>query len=371
MMRSWRPAGAGGLDPQWAQWATVRCRAPLRLGLAGGGTDLSPYCEDYGGTVLNVAINRFALTTIEPRRDGVVRFVSHDLNEEETVGAASELPTDSGLRLHRALYNRIVRDFRAGEPLALTLTTSVECPKGAGLGASSALLVSMIGAYRTWLGLPLGDFEVAHLAWEVERRDLGLTGGRQDQYAATFGGVNFIEFAAGDRVIVNPLQLERNVTHELETSILLGFTGVSRLSSDIIDKQIAAVKDPQASSGAVEGMHQLKRDALELKAALLREELHLVPDIINRSWLAKKNTAQGISNAHIDGIYEAAMSAGALGGKISGAGGGGFLMLFTDPLRREAVRERVESMGVTVSGCTFSQEGVFGWRVPGQTGQGR
>ena len=259
-----------------------------------------------------------------------------------------------------------MRDFHGGEPLSLTLTTSVECPKGAGLGASSALLVSMIGAYRAWLGLPLGDFEVAHLAWEVERVDLGLAGGRQDQYAATFGGINFLEFAAGERVVVNPLQLERNVTHELESSILLGFTGVSRLSSDIIDKQIAAVKDPNAAMTAVEGMHQLKRDALELKAALLREELHLVPGIINRSWLAKKNTAQGISNDHIDQIYEAAMQAGALGGKISGAGGGGFLMLFTDPLRREKVRERLEELGVTVSRCTFSREGVFGWRVPGQ-----
>lgn len=361
MMMSWKPASPAAAR----DLAVVRCRAPLRLGLAGGGTDLSPYCENYGGTVLNAAINRFALTTIEPRRDGVARFVSHDLSQEETLEAQRELPTDAGLRLHRALYNRMVRDFCGGEPLSLTLTTSVECPKGAGLGASSALLVSMIGAYRTWLNLPLGDFEVAHLAWEVERRDLGLAGGRQDQYAATFGGINFLEFAAGDRVIINPLQLERNVTHELESSILLGFTGVSRLSSDIIDKQIAAAKDAETASAAVEGMHQLKRDALELKAALLREELHLAPGIINRSWLAKKSTAQGVSNAHIDEIYEAAMQAGALGGKISGAGGGGFLMLFTDPLRREGVRERLESLGVTVSRCTFSREGVFGWRVPG------
>ena len=360
-MRSWKPAGSGANS----DLAIVRCRAPLRLGLAGGGTDLSPYCDDYGGTVLNVAINRFALTTIEPRHDSRVRFVSHDLSQEETLEAARELPTDAGLRLHRALYNRIVREFCGGAPLALTLTTSVECPKGAGLGASSALLVSMIGGYRTWLGLPLGDFEVAHLAWAVERRDLDLAGGRQDQYAATFGGVNFIEFAAGERVIINPLQLERNVMHELEASILLGFTGVSRLSSDIIDNQIAAVKDRESGSAAIEGMHQLKRDALELKAALLREELHLVPGIINRSWLAKKSTAPGVSNPHIDQIYEAAMAAGALGGKISGAGGGGFLMLFADPLRREAVRERLEALGVTVSRCTFSREGVFGWRVPG------
>lgn len=169
----------------------VRCRAPLRLGLAGGGTDLSPYCDEFGGTVLNATITRYALTTIEPRADGRVRFVSNDLGEIEELNSSPNYPINSGLRLHRALYNRIVRDFNEGAPLSLTITSSVDCPMGAGLGASSALVVSMIGAYRTWLNLPLGDFDIAHLAYEIERIDLGMAGGRQDQYAATFGGGQF------------------------------------------------------------------------------------------------------------------------------------------------------------------------------------
>jgi len=349
--------------PGAADGGLIRCRAPLRLGLAGGGTDLSPYCDEYGGTVLNVTIARYAVTTIEPRDDGRVHFVSNDLGAEEELAAAPAYPLDRGLRLHRALYNRIVRDFNAGQPLSLTLTSSVDCPMGAGLGASSALVVSMIGAYRTWLGLPLGDFDIAHLAYEIERIDLGMAGGRQDQYAATFGGVNFMEFAANDRVIVNPLHLERNVVHELEASILLCFTGASRLSSDIIDKQIEAMKSHSAKS--IDAMHQLKRDALEMKAALLREEMHLFADIINRSWRAKKATAESVSSSLIDTLYEAALDAGAVAGKISGAGGGRFMMLVIDPLKREAVQKRMEELGGSVSSCTISQEGVFGWRAPG------
>lgn len=359
MSRVWKPAPPSGAD---LESSVVRCRAPLRLGLAGGGTDLSPYCDEYGGSVLNVTISRYAVTTIEPGTDGRIRFVSNDLGEAEELESPPQLPVDQGLRLHRALYNRMVRDYNGGAPLSFTMTTSVDCPKGAGLGASSALVVSMIGAYRTWLGLPLGDFDIAHLAYEVERIDLGMAGGRQDQYAATFGGVNFMEFAAGDRVIVNPLNLERNVIHEIEASLLLCFTGATRVSSDIIGKQIAAMKSQ--SEGSLNAMHQLKRDALEMKAALLREELHLVAGIVNRSWLAKKATAAGVSSSEIDHFHEEALKVGARAGKISGAGGGGFMMLLIDPLKREAVTRRMEGLGATVSSCSIAREGVFGWRTP-------
>lgn len=342
--------------------AVVRCRAPLRLGLAGGGTDLSPYCDEYGGSVLNITIARYAFTSIEPRSDGKIHFISNDLGQEEMLDAALVLDSREGLRLHRAVYNRIVREHAAGVALSLTLTTSVDCPMGAGLGASSALTVSMVGAYCTWLGLPLGDFEIAHLAYEVERHDLGMTGGRQDQYAATFGGINFLEFAGGGRVIVNPLRLERRVVHELEASLMLCFTGASRLSSEVIDQQVTAMRTQNSTT--IEAMHQLKRDALEMKAALLREELNLVPAIINRSWAAKKQTSSAVSTSHIDILYSAALESGALAGKISGAGGGGFMMLLINPVRREAIKARLEQLGATVSPCNFTEEGVFGWRAP-------
>jgi D-glycero-alpha-D-manno-heptose-7-phosphate kinase len=341
--------------------ARVRCRAPLRLDPAGGGTDLSPYCDEFGGAVLNMCISRFALTTLEARTDGMVRFVSHDLGLEETLPAAVSVPLEGMLPLQRALYNRIQRDHPGEGPLSLTLTTSVDCPKGAGLGASSALMVSMIGAYRLWLGLPLADFDVAHLADEVERIDLGLAAGRQDQYAATFGGLNFMEFAARDRVIVNPLHLEQRVIRELEASILLVLTGTSRDSATIIERQIGGLQ--VHDERPLNAMHQLKRDALELKAALLRAELHSIPEIINRSWAAKKATSDGISTALIDRLYETAIGVGALAGKVSGAGGGGFMML-VDPLDRDRITRVVQEMGAQVSSCNHAAEGVFAWLAP-------
>jgi D-glycero-alpha-D-manno-heptose-7-phosphate kinase len=339
----------------------VRSRAPLRLGLAGGGTDLSPYCDEFGGSVLNITINRYAFATLTLRSDGLVEFVSDDLGQREIVPAAAELPLQEGLRLHRAVYNRVVRDFGLTAP-ALTLTTTVECPMGAGLGASSALTVAMLGAFRTMFSLPLGEFDLAHLAYEVERIDLDMSGGRQDQYAATFGGVNFMEFACDDRVIVNPLDLPEVVVHELEASLLLCFTGHSRLSSDIIATQVSALRGHNERS--VEAMHRLKRNALEMKAALLRGELDRVPALINEGWIAKKATAPDITTSQIDRLHAAAMAAGAAAGKISGAGGGGFLMLLVDPLRREAVRAALTAMGAEVSTCSFASRGATGWFAP-------
>ncbi|MEM7425242.1 MAG: dehydrogenase [Pseudomonadota bacterium] len=340
----------------------IRARAPLRIGLAGGGTDLSPYCDEYGGSVLNATISNYAYATIQPRAGDTINFVSNDLGSAEELPLAAELETGCGLRLHRAVYNRIVRDYNDGQPLALTLTTSVECPEGAGLGASSALVVAVIGAFKTLLGLPLGDFDIAHLAYEIERKDLAMSGGRQDQYAATFGGMNFMEFARNDRVIVNPLHLERRVLLELEASIMLCFTGTSRVSSDIIDQQVTAMETHRDKT--LDALHQLKRDALEMKAALLRNELHLLSDILRHSWEAKKTTASSVTSQSINALYEEALDAGGLAGKISGAGGGGFMILLVDPLKRENVKSRLEGHGATLWSCKFSDEGVQGWTTP-------
>jgi D-glycero-alpha-D-manno-heptose-7-phosphate kinase len=341
---------------------TWRGRAPLRLGLAGGGTDLSPYCDQYGGAVLNIAINRFAQAVIEPRRDGKVVFVAKDLGMTDEAVAERVLEPRGGLSLHRALYNRFVRDFAGGEPLSFTMTTSVDCPRGSGLGASSALMVAMIEVLRAWQGVSLTALEVAHLAYTVERRDVGMAGGRQDQYAAAVGGVNFMEFASRDRVLVNPLDLPPSFIDELESSFLLCFTGVSRFSSEIIARQVQAMRGSDGSS--LEAMHQLKRDALEMKAALIHGELDRAAGIINHSWAAKKGTAPGVSNASIDALYNRALAAGALGGKISGAGGGGFMMLIVEPAIWMDVAEELRAAGGTVTSCTFAPRGSSGWAAP-------
>jgi D-glycero-alpha-D-manno-heptose-7-phosphate kinase len=338
----------------------VRARAPLRLGLAGGGTDVSPYCDTFGGCLLNVTIDRYAFASISPRTDDKIVFRAADLEVEDIVECESRLPLEGELRLHRAVYNRVIREFGGRKALPMTLTTHVDSPMGSGLGSSSALVVAMVEAFRELLAAPLGEYDVARLAFEIERRDVGLNGGRQDQYAAAFGGFNFMEFGADDRVIVNPLRVKQSVATELESSLLLFFTGISRESDVVIKDQTAAVAQDGA---ALEAMHELRADAIAMKEALLFGDVAAVAQILGRSWQAKKRTSKSVSNKRIDKIYDAAMESGAMAGKVSGAGGGGFLMLLVDPLRRPEVIRRLEKEGGGhLSQCRFSSDGAMSWR---------
>ena len=337
---------------------SIRSRAPLRLGFAGGGTDLSPYCDDYGGTILNATIGRYAYAHLSFRDDNRLCFSAHDVNHEDVVPLAAELPLDCGLPLHRAVHNRMVRDFLRGRLHAITVTSMVDAPMGSGLGASSALVVALIEAYRAAFGLPLGRYDVAHLAFEIERIDLGLAGGRQDQYAAAFGGLNFMEFLPGNRVIVNPLRVAAPYLHEFEASLVVCFTGQSRASA-IIQDQVAAVT--QSDKEALGGMHQLKSDALEMKQALLRGDIQEVAEILNRSWQAKQRTSTLVSNSAVERVFELARKNGAVAGKISGAGGGGFLMLMTDPEQRYRLITALSENGSQASSVQFTEGGAEAW----------
>ena len=339
---------------------TVRARAPLRLGLAGGGTDLSPYCDEFGGAVLNTTIARYAHASIAPSPDGQVRFVARDIAFEETFAADVAALADAKLAIHAGVYRRMVRDYCDGRAPAITVTTQVDAPPGSGLGSSSALCVALVEAFRTLLGLPLGQYDVAHLAFEIERVDLGLAGGKQDQYAAAFGGTNFIEFLAGDRVIVNPLRVERGYLNELESSLVTGFTGVSRRSEQIIEEQQRRIAS--SSADAVESMHQLKRDAIDMKQALLRGEIGGLAEILNRSWLAKKRTASGISTELIERLFEVAHANGAVAGKVSGAGGGGFVMFLVPPDARLAVIRGLNAAGADAGAVHLTTRGAESWR---------
>jgi D-glycero-alpha-D-manno-heptose-7-phosphate kinase len=339
----------------------TRARAPLRLGLAGGGTDLSPYSDLYGGAVLNVTINRFAFASIEPRTDNRIEFRANDMDRSEIFGLDDDL-SSATLALHRGVYERMVAEFAGGARFGATLHTNVEAPAGSGLGSSSALVVALVDAFRNHLDAPLGQYDVAHLAYEIERLDLGLAGGKQDQYAAAFGGVNFIEFLAGDRVIVNPLRIPRDILNELESRLVTCFSGTSRHSADIIQRQTASVKS--SDRPAIEAMHNLKSDCLEMKRSLMMGDFDRLAEILHQSWLAKKATAATVSSSHIEQVMAFAMDHGAQAGKVSGAGGGGFMFFLVDPPRRHGLMAALRQTWGNADPVVFSETGCESWRMP-------
>lgn len=339
----------------------VRARAPLRLGLAGGGTDVAPYCDVYGGFVLNATIDRYAYATIRTLEEPVVRFVASDLKVSSS-GPVSQ-PDDAGgvLGLHAAVYRRVMERFNGGVAIPLELTTFCDAPAGSGLGSSSTLVVVMIRAFVELLNLPLDDYAVAHLAFEIERRDCGLQGGRQDQYSATFGGFNFMEFYEGDRAVINSLRIKNWIICELEASLVLFYTGVSRESARIIADQSRNVE--QGAHDAIEAMHAIKREALVMKECLLKGDFGGIVESMRLGWENKKRSARTVSNPHIDEIYGAVIGAGALAGKVSGAGGGGFMMLFVPPERRMEVVRTLARFEGQVSNCHFTKNGSQAWRL--------
>lgn len=339
----------------------VRARAPLRIGLAGGGTDLSPFTDTHGGCVLNATVSLYAYAHILPREDGRLVFEAAETGDRYEGPADEPIPDGEAARLHRGVHASIVRRFLGGRPLPVTVRTTVDVPAGSGMGGSSALVVALIAAYQEYLGLSLGEYDLARLAFEIERIELGLAGGRQDQYAAAFGGFNFIEFHAGERVIVNPLRLRPPLVKELEASLVLYYTGRSRSSAAIIERQQANMQ--QGSGAAIEALLRLKAEAVTMKEAILTGDLRLAAETMNRGWEAKKATAEGISSSEIERVLELALANRALAGKVSGAGGGGFLMVMADPFDRQRVLDVLAQQPGRVLPCTFSAEGAEAWRA--------
>jgi D-glycero-alpha-D-manno-heptose-7-phosphate kinase len=338
----------------------IRSKAPFRLGLAGGGTDVSPYTERFGGAVLNATINKYAHVTIIPREDDTIIFRSVDRNQRIILKSTTELELTGELDLQKGVYNRIVREF-THTPLSFELITSMDVPSGSGLGTSSTLVVAMIAAFAEWFQLPLGEYDIAQLAYSIEREDLKMEGGRQDQYAAAFGGFNFMEFTTQGNTIVNPLNLRTKFRNELAFSLILYYTETSRESAHIIKRQQENIEKNEASS--LDATHHLKEKAFEMKEVLLKGDFHTFGKLLHESWLHKKQMAQGISNAQIDHIYQTAMDAGALGGKISGAGGGGFMTFYAESSQRYDVIEALEKLGGTVIPYQFTQTGVEQWKT--------
>lgn len=337
-----------------------RSKAPLRIGLAGGGTDVSPYSDLYGGAILNATLSLYAHATIELLDEPKIILRAVDRKEEQSFDFAKTLPIDGTLDLLKGVYNRIQQDYGM-EATGFRLSTFVDAPAGSGLGTSSTLVVAIVGVFAELLKLPLGEYDIAHYAYEIERRDLGLAGGKQDQYAATFGGVNYMEFYEKDRVIVNPLRIKQRYLFELENNLLLYYTSTSRESAKIIQQQSNNVVNKQEKS--IEAMHHLKQQAQMMKEALLKGRLHEIGEILDFGFQQKRKMAEGISNNLMDEIYETAKKSGATGGKISGAGGGGFMIFYCPGSNKHAVIDALQQFGGRHRRYQFVEHGLTTWSI--------
>jgi D-glycero-alpha-D-manno-heptose-7-phosphate kinase len=337
-----------------------RSKAPLRIGLAGGGTDVSPFSDLYGGAILNATISLYAHASIELLDTHQIILTAIDRQEEEIVSCTSELPLNGKLDLLKGVYNRICKNYERPQ-CGFRLSTFVDAPAGSGLGTSSTLVVAVLGAFAEMLRLPLGEYDMAHLAYEIERKDLQLAGGKQDQYAATFGGVNYMEFYADDKVVVNPLRIKQQNLFELENNLLLYYTATSRDSGRIIEAQAKNVLNKQESS--IAAMHHLKQQALMMKEALLKGRLNEIGEILDYGFQQKRKMAEGISNSLMEEIYESAKAAGATGGKISGAGGGGFMIFYCPGTTKYNVIKSLEKFGGFHRNYQFVEHGLTTWTI--------
>jgi len=337
-----------------------RSKAPLRIGLAGGGTDVSPYCDLYGGAILNTTISHAAYASIETLDTNKIIVEALDRKEKQEFSWDTILPIDGELNLLKGVYNRIQKDYGI-KKCGIRLSTFVDAPAGSGLGTSSTLVVAILGAFIEMLRLPFSQYDAAHYAYDIERNDLQLAGGRQDQYAATFGGVNFMEFYEEGKVIVNPLRIRDEYMSELENNLVLYFTSTSRESAEIIKEQVSNVNKKNEKS--IEAMHQLKEQAKMMKEALLMGKLNDVGEILDYGFQQKRLMAHNISNTSIEEVYDAAKKAGATGGKISGAGGGGFMIFYCPGNTKYAVIKTLHNFGGEVKKYAFTNQGLATWAV--------
>lgn len=336
----------------------LRARAPLRVSFAGGGTDVPPFPADEGGLVLSATIARYATATLRPRPDRQITLESLDFGVSDDFGMDEPLLFDGRLDLVKTAIARFLDKQTGGFDLYLHSSA----PPGSGLGSSSAMIVALVGLLQEHNRLTMTDYEIAHLAYVLEREDLGISGGLQDHYAATFGGFNYLELT-GDHVVVNPLRVDAEVVNELEHNLLLCYTGRTRLSDHIIDDQTERYRRNDVD--ALDGLRRQKALAREMKDALLRNRLADFGEMLGEAWQQKRRMSPKIATPFIDEAYDIAMRAGALGGKVTGAGGGGYMLFYCPFTRRHHVAEALLKHGLTISEISFEMAGLRTWRASG------
>lgn len=326
-------------------------RSPVRISFGGGGTDLPAYYEQHGGAVLSATINKYFYTILGTRSDDSVQIISSDLRicESWRDFAALEI-SNSELEIPVA----ILKDL--GREMHVDLFMASEIPPGTGLGSSASVCVNVLKTLTTYLHEPLAKQALAERAFHIARDVLRHHVGKQDEYAAAFGGINFFEFVPSGETRVDPLALDSEVTAELQNSLMLFFTGAAHQSWNILAEQEAATA--VGSGKPVEALHEIKSLAFTMREALWRADLPRFAAMLHEAWQAKRRVSARISNSRIDGLYDLALRSGALGGKITGAGGGGFLLLFCEPQRQGRVRQALVAEGLHEMTFNFDFQGA-------------
>jgi D-glycero-alpha-D-manno-heptose-7-phosphate kinase len=331
----------------------IRSKAPLRLSFAGGGTDVAPFKDNEGGCVLSTTINKYAFGSLQTRADTHIMIYSRDYDMTACYSAHQRVYRNGRLSLVKAAIQKLNETN-----LGVQISLHSDAPPGSGLGSSSAMVVTLIGLFVELLRKPLTSYDIAQMAYRIERIDLKMVGGMQDQYAAAFGGFNFIEFNK-DRVIVNPLRIDATTLNELHYNLLLCHIGRTRLSEKIIREQIDNYL--QNKIEAITAMKTQKEIAINMKNSLLTGKLNDFASLLDCAWITKKKMANEITNPKIDEMYETAKKNGAIGGKVLGAGGGGYLIFYCSSGRKHHVAEKLKKMGGEIVDFGFDFNGLQTW----------
>jgi len=325
-------------------------RSPVRISFGGGGTDLPAYYEKFGGAVLSVAINKYFYTILGTRSDGRVQIISSDLRVFESSHDIANRPIQgSELEIPLAVLKEL------GATPSIDLFLASEIPPGTGLGSSASVCVNILKTLTNYLQTPLSKYQLAEKAFHIARNVLGKHVGKQDEYAAAFGGLNYISFHSNGDTQVDPLDLEPALARELESNLMLFFTGSSHHSWTILQEQEKSTTSQSAST--LDALHSVKALGGEMKQALQNGDLHRFGQLLDEGWQAKRRVSSRISTPRIDQLYAIARKHGATGGKITGAGGGGFLLLYCEAEKQPSVRTALLAEGV--------QDMAFGFDIQG------
>lgn len=337
-----------------------RSKVPFRISFGGGGTDMASYTKSHIGAVINTTVRLFTHTSLQLRDDTKVTFRWVNKDEYEEHEFSNELDCSYGLKLFKATHNHICKRFNI-EPFGCDIISNQDVPTGSGLGTSSTLIVSVIGVYMELYNLPLGEYDIAEMAIQIERIELKENGGKQDQYAAAFGGFNYMEFRNND-VIVNPIRIKDKVQDELENNILLYYTNFSRNSSDVLSEQLQKIDANNTTS--ILSLHALVEQAKMIKDCLIRGNIEGLGEILDYGFKQKKNLANGITTPEIEMLYETAIKAGSTGGKISGAGGGGFMFFYCPNNTKYNVINELNKLKMGYpQAFTWNKFGIRTWQI--------